>query len=232
MNQVGQEGPDGSLEYVQDGFDSYTDPISKQTVKVPRYKALTRLSSGQQAIKDATDATKANNARIAQMLSGKLSGTPLDLNSEVEDTLFGLGSKRLAPRLQQARTAAETDAINRGIRPGSDAYDRQMRNVGETENDAWNQLALTGRSQAVSEVLGRRRFDIDEILSLLGGSPVGKANEAFAPVSQTSTQPVPLAGLINSNYQSQLDAWKTKQAGLNEMIGGLFGLAGKAYQYR
>lgn len=232
MNMVDQEGPDGSLDYVRDGFDSYVDPVSKQTVKVPRYKAVTTLSSGQQVIKDASDAAKANNARTAQSLSGKLSGTPLDLDTGVEDWLFGLGRKRLDPRLKEMRATAETDAINRGIRPGSDAYDRLMRGVGEAENDAYNQLALTGRGQAVNEVMSKRRFDIDEILGLMGGAPVGSPNAGFVPVAQTNTPGVDLAGLINSNYQSKLDAWNTKQAAMKEMVGGLFGLAGKYYQYR
>lgn len=78
----------------------------------------------------------------------------LNLNNEaVESRLMELGRKRLDPALDQRRKSTEQDLYNRGVRMGSEAYGSSMRGVTEGENDAYNQLLLSGRGQAVNEAM-------------------------------------------------------------------------------
>lgn len=51
---------------------------------------------------------------------------------------------RLQPTLQANRTSAETQLVNQGLRPGTQAYDAAERNLGNQENDQYTQAALQG----------------------------------------------------------------------------------------
>lgn len=98
----------------------------------------------------------------------------LNLNNEaVESRLMELGRKRLDPALDQRRKSTEQDLYNRGVRMGSAAYDNAMRGVSEGENDAYNQLALTGRNQAVNEALSQYGADMQGRGQLLNERTAG-----------------------------------------------------------
>ena len=52
--------------------------------------------------------------------------------------------RRLEPNLARQRTSTETQVINQGLRPGTEAYDNAARILGEQENDLRSQAALQG----------------------------------------------------------------------------------------
>ena len=51
---------------------------------------------------------------------------------------------RLEPSLARQRTSTETQLINQGLRPGSEAYDNAVKLLGQQENDARQQAVLQG----------------------------------------------------------------------------------------
>jgi hypothetical protein len=51
---------------------------------------------------------------------------------------------RLEPSLQKNRVSTETQLINQGLRPGTEAYDNAIQILGQQENDARQQAALQG----------------------------------------------------------------------------------------
>ncbi len=51
---------------------------------------------------------------------------------------------RLQPQLDRQRTSTETQLVNQGLRPGSEAYDNAIRDLGQQENDARQQAVLSG----------------------------------------------------------------------------------------
>ncbi|WP_368905177.1 tail fiber domain-containing protein [Taklimakanibacter lacteus] len=226
LNQVNQVTPDGTLTYSQSGTYDYVDPLTGRVHKIPLTTATTRLSDAQQAIKNQNDAAELNLATLARNQSGRLDellSRPLELNNEaVEGRLMELGSKRLTPELARRRQSLEQQMADRGIRLGSAAYDRAMRNQGEQENDAWNQLLLSGRGQAVQELLTERNQPLNEITALLSGAQVNQPGFVNTPSSNVAN--ADYSGLVNANYQGQLDAWKTKQAEKQALMGGLFSL--------
>lgn len=231
--QTNQVTPDGSLTYAQTGSYKYTDPLTGRTYDIPTWTATQKLSGGQQAIKDQGDRAKLNMSTLAADQTERLKGVldkPVDLSNEaVESRLWDLGSKRLQPKLDEMRRRAETSAANSGLGVGGDAYNRVMRNVGEQENDAWNQLMLNGRGQAMDELLTARNQPLNEISSLLSGSPVSQPN--FVPTSQPNMPTVDYAGLENNKYQSELAAWQQKRQDANSALGGIFGVLGTAAMY-
>lgn len=219
-NMVNQQGPDGSLTYNKTGDASFIDSNGK-TVWVPQYTATTTLSGQQQAIKNQTDAASLNLGTIANEQSAKirdLLNTPFKADTaEAEARLAELGSARLDPRFAKEDEALRTRLANQGIVEGSAAWKSAMDGLGQSKNDAYNQLYLTGRSQAMQEAYAERNQPLQEISSLLSGSQIQAPQ--FVNTPQANVAGVDYTGLVNNNYNAQLQASNAK-------MGGLFGLLG------
>jgi hypothetical protein len=135
-----------------------------------------------------------------------------------------LGSKRLDPRFDRDRDALSTRLANQGIAPGSEAYNREMEGFGQTRNDAFNQLLLTGRAQSVQEALAQRNQPINEITALLSGSQVSQPQ--FAGTNMPTIPTTDYAGLVNSNYNQRVAKAQAEGSFTQSLLGGLFGAAG------
>lgn len=212
LNSTNQVTPWGNLTYTQSGtWDDGT----------PQFTATTSLSPEQQELYNLSTATQKNLGNIGVEQSGKirdLLNSPIDMSNEaVESRLFDLGSKRLNPVFAEREGQMRQDLLNRGIREGTPAFEAEMRRFNESRNDAFNQLALTGRGQAMQELLTSRNQPINEITALLSGSQV--QSPQFQSTPQTPVSGVDYAGLVSNNYNQQV-------AANNSMLGGLAGLGG------
>ena len=229
MGNVNRVGADGNtLNYAQTGTKSWTDPYTGQTYELPQYTATETLGAGNQAIFDQTQAAKLGLAQGARGMSDALANrdtSPIDTTA-VENRISDLGRSRLDPRFDRERAALEGRLANQGLTQGSAAWNAEMQRFGQTKNDAYNNLALQGRGQALSEAMALRNQPINEISALLSGSQVSQPNfginrPSVAPTTDT-------AGLINQNYNQRYNIWNQQQqqaAGFAKMIlGGLFGL--------
>jgi len=189
LNAVNQQGPLGSLSYNQVG--TWEDGT-------PRFEATTQLGQGAQGVVD--------NAL------GAIS-QPLNLNNDaVESRLMELGQSRLDPMLSQRRASTEQDLFNRGVRPGSEAYNNAMSLVGQGENDAYNELLLNGRNQSISEILLGRNQPINEMNAVLGGQQSGMVN-----TPGSNMQGVDYAGLVGQQYQNELSSYNNTMSGLGSL---------------
>lgn len=225
MNNVNQVTSDGNLTYTNT-YEPWTDPNTGQVHQIPRYTATQTLSPAAQAIKDQDNRASLGMSTLAADQTAKLGSllsSPVDLsNNATEARLMELGSKRLDPQLQRRREELQTNLSNQGIKLGSTAYDRAMEGNGQSDNDAYNQLLLTGRGQAQQEALTARNQPINEITALMSGSQVSQPNYVSPNVAQMPTTDI--AGLTNASYQQRLAAWQQKQQGIQGTLGGLFGL--------
>lgn len=230
LGNVNEITPDGTKTTEQTGSYSWTDPYTNQSYTVPRFTTTQTLSEGQQAIKGQQDAAKLGLATLGnnqtQFLQDYMS-KPFDGSNEAtESRLMELGRKRLDPVLQQRTDSLATKLSNQGIKLGSTAYDRAMTQDTQGQNDAYNQLLLTGRGQAYQEGQSTRNQPINEITALLSGSQVSQPVWAN---TQTPTIPTTNNAGIISNYDQQ----KAAQAAANSSmfgsvlggIGGLFSLS-------
>jgi hypothetical protein len=149
---------------------------------------------------------------------------PFNLNNEsTEARLMELGRARLDPVFQQRQGSLESQLLNSGYQRGSDAWNRQMDQFSRQQNDAYNQLLLTGRGQAVDELMKQRAMPMQEYTSLTSSAPFG-GNQVQTP--QVSAQPTDVAGIVNNNYANQMAAYNAENSQNNAMMGGLFGLGG------
>lgn len=232
LNAINQQGPNGSVEYSQAGTYSFTDPSTGKVYQLPKLTQTTTLSPGQQAIYDAMTGAQGNLANTAKTQSARLDGLlsePFSLdNDATEARLMELASKRLNPQLDRRREQEAVRLRGQGIMPGSTAYDEAMRQVNEGENDAVNQLLLTGRNQAVQEALLERSQPLNEIIGLASGTQVQTPQAMAAP--QTGMAGTDVAGITQQNYANQMAGYNSQMGQWNSGIGGLFSLGGSALQ--
>lgn len=227
LNMTNQVTPDGTLTYSQTGNNSFVGADGK-TYTVPQFTATQTLSPTQQLLKDLADKTKTNIGNIGVQQSqkiGDLLSTNVNLNNDaIESRLMELGTKRLDPQFARDEESLRTRLANSGIRAGSDAWNAEMQRFGQTKNDAINQLLLSGRGQAVNEILTERNQPLNEIASLMSGSAVSQPN--FTSTPQTSVGGVDYAGMVQNNYNAAMDKYKADVSANNAAMGGMFGLGG------
>lgn len=228
LGNINEIGPDGSTRVDQTGSKSWFDPYTGKTYEVPTFTRTTELSPEQQAIKAQQDAASLNLATLGNDLSGTL-GQQLTGNfsidtDDVEARLFDLGSKRLDPAFARQEQDLRTVLANKGIREGTAAWNSEMERLQQGRNDAYNQLLLSGRGQAVQEQLTEDNQRINQISALLSGGQVSQPN--FMGASMPTIATTDVAGIINQDYQNRLAAWQQKQAGIGGLISGLGSFGG------
>lgn len=213
INAVNQVTPQGNLTYSESTWADGTPRLTATTTYSPEQQAL--MGKTNQIQSNLADTGVAQSQRLGQLLS-----QPFSLSNEAtEGRLMELGRKRLDPALASRRASTEQDLFNRGVRPGTEAYDKAMRGVTEGENDAYNQLLLTGRGQAVNEALTERNQPLNEIMGLASGTQIQAPQ--FQSTPQSGVAPTDISGLVQQNYQSQMQQY-------NAGMSGLFGLGATA----
>ena len=220
MNMVDQTTPWGSSSYNQTGTQTIIGADGKP-INVPKYSQTTTLSPEQQAIFEQTQQAQGNLAGLASDQSAAMRdylNKPFEFNNgDAEQWAYDLASPRILAQQGQNEEQIRTTLANKGIREGSAAWNAEMSRMTNANTDQLNQLALTGRGQAFNEALTKRNQPIQELSALLSGSQV--TQPTFAATPQTGVAGVDYTGLVNNQYQAQLQS-------ANAGMGGLFGLLG------
>lgn len=194
LNMVDQRGPLGSTTYQQIG----TNPDG-----TPKYAQTTALNGQAQSVVDNT------LGALSQPFS-------MDTNA-IESHLMDLSRQRIDPMLEQRRASTEQSLMNRGVKPGTEAYRRAMEAVTQGENDQWNQLALGGRNQAISELLQGRNQPLNEMNAMLSG------NQINAPTPQAGVAPTDYMGLVGNKYAADTQQYGNMWNGIGQLAGAAGG---------
>lgn len=221
LNMVDQTNPYGSQKYTQTGtWADGTPRFSMETTLSPEEQ---RNQNQQWEFDNLVNTLGINQTK---KLTGVLD-SPFKLdNAATEGRLMELGRKRLDPMIEQRRAGLESRLVNQGVMPGTEAYDRAMRENSQSDNDAYNQLLLTGRSQAANELLTERNQPINETTALMSGGQVNQPT--FGNTPQTSVANTDVAGITQQGYENALIPWKQKNAQQQALMGGLFSLGSAA----
>jgi len=221
LNATNQVTPGGNLTYKQIG--TWPDGT-------PRFESTQSLSPGQQGIYDTSEQTQQQIGQIGLDQSkriGSLLSSPVSLGNEASEARINeLARKRLDPMFAERRAALDNKLANQGIYPGSEAYKTATGQFDQQENDAYNQLLLTGRGQANQELLTERNQPINEITALMSGSQVSQPSWINTPQSQVA--PVDYMGAEQNKYAGQMNAYNQDQASSRANMGGLYGLGASA----
>lgn len=210
LNMVNQTDALGNkLNYNQIG--SWSDGT-------PRYEATQTLSPSSQSLLTASQGTQQNLADLAKEQSGRLSGllnAPNDWSAQ-QSYLNNLTASNLDPSWDRQAQQFETQLINRGIRPGSDAYREQMGDFSMNRSNAYNQANLNNFTTAQQSQAALRQAPINEILALSGQNQI--AGPQFTNSPQVGVAGTDVAGITNNAYNAQMAQYNSQQKGL----GGLF----------
>lgn len=220
LNMVDQNNPDGTVRY--------SEIPGSEVDGVPRYRADVSLSPGQQRIYDQNASNSLNLGILAgtgiENAEGVLS-SELDLSdTKITKGLVDAYQAVYGEQNDKRRADLEANLVNRGIRPGSEAYDRSVRGFQQGENDRENQLFLSGRQQEMAKIMAERNQPINEITALSSGSQVSNPIASFAPTPQTAIAPTDIVGPTYASYNGQVRAANAKNHARGQIVGGLFGM--------
>lgn len=250
LNQVNQNGPNGSLNFSYDYEGGYTDPQTGQ--RIPRVTANTTLSPEQQKLYDQNTGLSISLNDIAKQgldYVKQVSNKPVDLNSlpalqtgdsavkGVTDALMA----RLQPSIDRDRVALDSKLANQGISIGSDAYKTAQDLQGQRENDARSQAIVQGfnsgiasgqmtnqaRQQALQEQDYQRNAPLNMLNALRTGNQV--QGPQFSNVAGgAQAQAAPVYAATNDAYQGALNRYNSQLQGYSGLLGGLGSLGGAA----
>jgi len=156
---------------------------------------------------------------------------------------------RLEPSLAKNRVSTETQLINQGLRPGSEAYDNAIKLLGQQETDQRTQAALQGinldmsantqgfnqalqggqfgntaQQQALAQAITQRQLPLNEINALMSGSQI--QNPTFSPYSGSNIAPPPIANATAQQGAFDQNVYNQNVGSYNQNIAGLYSLAG------
>ena len=154
---------------------------------------------------------------------------------------------RLEPSLAKQRVSTETQLVNQGLRPGTEAYDNAIQLLGQQENDARTQAALQGinldtsanaqgynqalqgaqfgntaQQQALAQAIQGRQMPLNEITALMSGSQI--QNPQFQAYSGSNVQAAPLFAAAQAQGQFDQNAYNQQVASQNANTAGLYSL--------
>lgn len=205
------------------------------------------LDPSQQGLYNQWTQNQAQAGRAASGLLGlgqfggefDLSGVPEmpgsydSTRNAVIEAMMGRANESFGQREDQVNS----DLIARGIRPGTEAYAREMERIDQARNDARQQAEIAGgdaadqamradlarRGAGVSEAALSRTLPMSEYQALLGASRFDMPNlPGYAQNNQVAPAPVYGATTAQSNYD--VDLWNAAQQQRNSQMNGLFGL--------
>lgn len=164
-----------------------------------------------------------------QQLLDQIGGRTNDLSREFLDPIYQQREDQLRARL-----------ANQGIVQGSNIYSNELRDFGDERSRAYISASLPYRQQALAEVLNAnsqelrnrqqayqeslatRNQPLNEIAALLSQSQVQMPEWVSTPT--VAMQSPDMMGLVQSNYQAQVQQANARNAQTSQILGGLFGL--------
>jgi len=225
-NRINQYTPYGSLTYSRDPNAATPDSGWSQSVNLN--------DTGQQLLDYANQSALGLGQQTGQAL-GRVNQSlsqPFDYRSvgEVQNAAEGAITSRLDPMWNQREQATNTQLINQGLRPGTEAYSNAMRDFNSGRNDAYQQAILAGINtmpQTYQMAQALRSQPLNELNALRTGSQVTNPTFNQVPQQQT-TAGANMLGAAQAQGQSDMNAYNAQVGQQNSFTNGLMNM-GAAY---
>lgn len=208
--------------------------MSRLNPSLDRDKESLRTSLINQGINEGSEAfdramnrfgEQSNDARMQAILAGgqeqsRLAGLEAQragFENSAQQQQFGQN----VMRTQMQNDAASQNNANMMARVG---FNNSVRD--QNLADQYQRQSRMDQDRAIErdELFALRNQPINEISALLGSGQVTQPN--FVQTSQPRMPTTDVAGLIQSDYNNQLNAFNQRQANTNSLLGGLFGVGG------
>ena len=200
LGMTGQTTPFGQLMWVP-------DPSSPSG-----YRAVSGLNPYETQTVGTLQGAGSDAARgVAGMYAN-----PIDLSPEaMTKNLMGWQQQYIQPIFNQQESNLEADLRNKGLTPGSEAYNNAKNLQARNEGDITNQFFAQSEPLAFSQKQQEYQFPIDIVSRLMqGGHPPAPG---FVPTPAPQVQPPNYMGAAEQQYQQQ-------QQQYGQMMQGLFSI--------
>lgn len=239
-NRLTSFRPDGTLaiEY------GYLDRDSGQFVAgapeesdLPQYAVRSFENDFERGIRETSESAATSLAtQFGQDVQNFGAAPTYDPNAtSIAETIYNRSADLARDDIELSRRRLDNNLQARGLAPGSEAYNRAIREADETEQQTWATLAqdatLAAQGEARSDYAtaeAERANRLNEAAGLIGG--------AYAPGAvQTPTGGAPLSPSSQywNNYNAQMSAYNADQqrraaagASAGSAIGGVASIAG------
>jgi len=179
--------------------------------------------------------------------TSKIARMPVNAGTTGQEAIMS----RLEPSLARARTSTETNLVNQGLRPGTEAYDNAIRSLGEQETDQRTQAVLQGinldtaanaqgynqalqggqfanttQQQALAQAIQGRQMPLNEITALMSGSQI--QNPQFQAYQGANVAAAPTFAATQAQGAFDANSYNQQVAAQNANTAGLYSLGGSA----
>lgn len=138
---------------------------------------------------------------------------------------YDMATSFSAPRMEREKQQANTQLVNMGLDPSSEAYRNRMMDVTEQQSNQQNTLAAGLQGQMFNQGLAGRQQQMSELQPGLQYG-MGAMNPNLVNAPQVGVQNVDVAGLSQANNANQWQGYNAQMQQRNAMLGGLGGIAG------
>lgn len=179
---------------------------------------------GQSYGEASNNMTQNNNAQ------GQLFGQKVTQGQFVNDAQgqgFDQSVQQTAANNAALSASNDTKAQQFNLSQSAAAFGNQARTQGFNEQGANASLNNSSRQQQIAEAAYARNLPINDIAALLGTGG-GVQNPTFGAVPQVGVNATDYSGLVNNQYNAQMNQYNQAQASRSALLGSVFGLAGTA----
>lgn len=220
MNMTNQNTMYGSLSYKAD-----PNSPSGYTATQAYTPEIQNILNGN--VKFSQGMSDTGNALLASQGGALGKGVDLSYGANA-DRLAQLQQKTLDPMWSRRQNDFDQQMANRGVMPGSAAYDNAYRDFNTSKNDAYNNMFLNAYNTANNAAVSQFNTNLGGLNSLQNGSQVQAPVSSLGLTStpQESIAPVDYGGLYGQMYGQQNQRYQNDIANRGAAMGGLFGLGG------
>jgi len=234
-NRVNQITPQGTLNYDVTGKDPFGNPTwtATQTLAPDQQKLLDQQTGLSQGLLGTaqTGLDYANKTLASPGVDmSSLPQMPINAGQTYQDAMM----QQLNPQIDRQQQMLDTKLANQGITQGSEAWKNAQDDAARSRNNLLAQattqgmgMGLNAQNQAFTQAGYNQNLPINIINALRSGTQVGTPNYVN-PAQQAQTAGPDLLGAANANYQGQMQGYNAQQAGMGNMMNGLFGLGSAA----
>ena len=220
MNMTPQSTMYGSLNYEKDA----NSPNGYRAVQSYTPELQNILNSN---VKFSQGMSNTGNDLLANQGGALGKGVDLSYGANAE-RLADLQRKTLDPMFARKQNDFDQQMANRGVMPGSAAYDNAYRDFNTSKNDAYNSMFLNAYNTANNAAVNQFNTNLGGLNSLQNGSQVQApvASLGLTSTPQESVQAPDIMGAYQSDIGRQQNAYNNQMQQNSAMMGGLFGLGG------
>jgi len=213
LAMTGQSTPWGSVQYMK-------DPTSPSG-----YRAVTNLSPEQQALLGQQQDLQALFGDVKGQQFGRVSDTiadPFDMSAGRATEISDIHRTFLDPMWNQKSEELDATLMARGIRPGSEAYEREKAMFSDQRASAYDRMFLDAYGTANNAALTERNMPLQDWAMISGAQ--GQPTVGMPQTVGTPTPGVAPTDLTSGVYQS----YGIQQGANNAAMSGLYGLGSAA----